>query len=354
MVREVQMKKVNQLIFIVIIFVVSTIFITNQLMNMNDGDDTDSRKPPQLKSKQTDKHLVNFMNGDIYSWMNESKEELIKEFGEPIRKDLSAYHYTWFIYHLDDEQYIQFGIENDRIVTIYTTSDYVSIDPLEIGQPFDQLDERFSLKNEVTYHEGLSFYTFILSEDDIKSQPLLKLSEDIFVQIYFDTMTKELSSLRLLTGDVLLRQRFYEMKYRGNIPDMLSDLDDEWNEIEKGLQLQIFDLTNVIRNHHDINDLIWNKEVSKVAYKHSEDMSENNYFSHYRQDGSGLKERLAEKDIYYLSAGENIAAQHSDAPAAVHGWLNSESHREALLNDEFNYLGVGVYRLYYTQNFIHK
>src|SRR5699024_10632638 len=157
------------------------------------------------------------------------------------------------------------------------------------------------------------------------SQPLIKSSKELFVQCYFDTVTNELSSLRLLTGDILLRQRFYEMQYRGNIPDALHGLDDKWENIEEGLQLQIFDLTNIMRGRHNTKPIIWDEDVSEVAYGHSKDMSTHNYFSHYRQDGSGLKERLAEKEIYYFAAGENIAAQHSDAPAAVHGWLNSES-----------------------------
>ncbi|MGK0698226.1 CAP domain-containing protein [Priestia flexa] len=51
-------------------------------------------------------------------------------------------------------------------------------------------------------------------------------------------------------------------------------------------------------------------------------------------------------------AGENIASNYTDGPAAVEGWLNSEGHRKALLNNDFTHLGVGVYEKFYTQNFI--
>lgn len=68
----------------------------------------------------------------------------------------------------------------------------------------------------------------------------------------------------------------------------------------------------------------------------------------------GLKERLASEEVYYLAAGENIAAQYPDAPAAMQGWLNSKGHREALLEDDYTHLGVGVYHFYYTQNFLQK
>src|SRR5699024_11722582 len=83
-------------------------------------------------------------------------------------------------------------------------------------------------------------------------------------------------------------------------------------------------------------------------------MYENNFFSHDSQDGRNLKDRLEEENIYYVSAGENIAAQHTDAPAAMEGWLNSEGHREAMLYEDYNRIGVGVHHLYYTQNFLLK
>lgn len=348
------MRKIIQLIIIVIMFIIGSIFLVKNLQHIVLNDNNEDNVIPQLKYKQPDKQLETFMNGELYTWINKRSTELIDSFGDPLRKDLSAYDYTWWVYQLEENEYIQFGIEDDTIVTIFSMTNYLSIDPLMIGKKYDELNKQLSFKDEVTYYEGLSFYTFILNDEDLISQPLVKLSDDLFLQLYFDTITDELSSIRLLTGDILLRQRFYEMKYRGTIPEILTELDEEWDEVEKGIEQQIFDLTNILRVQHGAKKLIWDDAVSKVAYKHSKDMSDNNYFSHYRQDGSGLKERLQEKDIYYLSAGENIAAQHADAPAAVHGWLNSESHREALLNDEFNYLGVGVYRLYYTQNFLYK
>lgn len=352
--EEVQMKRVSRLI-IIVSFLLLSLTVLAKVINFNvklNGNELGVF--PELKSEQTEKQLVDFINGDVFSWINKSDSEVKEQFGKPIRKDMSAYGYMWWVYKLANDEYIQFGIEDNEVVTVYTTGEAVSIEPFELGDSFEQLDDQFSFKDEVTYHEGLSFYTFKLNEEDLLSQPLIKLSNNLFVQCYFDMIENELSSLRVLTGDVLLKQRFYEMEYRGNIPDMLTQLDDQWEKVEKGLQLQIFDLTNVIRSHHNVDQLIWDENISTVAYNHSKDMSENNYFSHYRQDGTGLKERLGEENIYYLSAGENIAAQHSDAAAAVHGWLNSKSHRDALLNDEFNYLGVGVYRLYYTQNFIYK
>ena len=59
--------------------------------------------------------------------------------------------------------------------------------------------------------------------------------------------------------------------------------------------------------------------------------------------------------MFYQLAGENIAAQYMDGPSAVEGWLNSEGHRESLLESKFTHIGVGVYqKILYTKFYREK
>src|SRR5699024_1146943 len=122
--------------------------------------------------------------------------------------------------------------------------------------------------------------------------------------------------------------------------------------IQSGMEQQIFDMTNVFRKYFEKSALNWDKSLHSVALSHSKDMKERDYFSHVAPNGDGLSERLTEWDISYQSAGENIAADYDDAPDVVAGWLNSEGHRQIMLDDSFTSLGVGVYRNYYTQNYL--
>ena len=294
------------------------------------------------------------LDGDIYQWVGQSSDKLIESLGEPERKDKSAYGYTWWVYTHQTSQYIQFGILDDEIVTIYATGDDLDIEPIQIGQDYQTVDDALSFSNEVSYNKDVSSYQFKLKPEDMEMRPLAKITDDIFIQCYFDTFTNELSSIRILTADVLLKHHPYEIAYRGNLPEEPDLSDEDWEQVDSGMEKQIFDLTNVMRNQYDMPALEWEETASEVAFTHSKDMADNHYFSHDSLDGSGLKERLAVKDIYYLSAGENIAAQYTDAPAAMIGWLNSEGHREALFNDAYTHLGVGVHHLYYTQNFLGK
>lgn len=306
---------------------------------------------PLIDTKQELKEPSITFDDSTFSLMKKSTTELIEELGDPIRKDQTPYEYTWWIYHNDD-MYLQVGILNDEVETVFVTGKNVDSSPIMIGESYDELTERFYLENEVTYQKGISNYTFILSDDDLKTNPLIKLNHNLFVQTYIDTFTKKVSSLRIITGDLLTLQRFYEMEYRGVLPEQPELSEEEWRVIEKNMEKQIFDLTNVHRQMRGIPLLNLDQITSEVAYLHSKDMYEQQYFSHESKDGRGLKERLESKNIHFLSAGENIAALHSDAPAVMEGWLNSKGHRETLLNEHYNFIGIGVHRLYYTQNFL--
>ncbi|WP_042145046.1 CAP domain-containing protein [Paucisalibacillus sp. EB02] len=354
------MRWIRGFLFFVIVFAITFFLLEKKQIEPDEAIDNISHNISQKQKDFIEKSVPENIivkqkfKGEIYRWIGKGTDELVDELGEPKRKDLSSYGYTWWIYTNNQTQYIQFGVKDDKIQTVYATGNDIHIEPLTIGDSYKSVNAELQFTEEVTYRQGIAAYTFFLDEEDLRMRPLVKLSDNIYAQVYFDTFTNKLSSIRVMTGDVLLLQRPYGLRYRGGLPELPNLTDKEWEKVENGMEKQIFDITNVIRNSFNKDILIWEEKVSEVAFSHSKDMSESNYFSHYSPDGDGLKERLEKKEIYYFAAGENIAAQYVDAPAAVEGWLNSKGHREALLHENYTHLGVGVYRLYYTQNFLTK
>ena len=78
-------------------------------------------------------------------------------------------------------------------------------------------------------------------------------------------------------------------------------------------------------------------------------------FSHTRPNG---KSPFTVVKISYRTVGENIAAGQRSPKAVVDAWMNSEGHRENILNPNFQYLGVGYlnapetdYKNYWVQLF---
>ncbi|MCA1029940.1 CAP domain-containing protein [Bacillus timonensis] len=289
----------------------------------------------------------------LYTLIGKSSRVVLEMYGEPERIDQSSYDYEWWIYNRDLHNYLQIGVLNSKIVTIYAVGKNSNINPFYIGQPKAEIESISPFASKVSLQAQSNSYRFELKEEERNTRPLLAVGE-VFIQLYFDSFTEKLSSVRYMDGDTLIKLRPYELVYRGDLISAKEPTPDQWQEIEEANSAQIIDITNAIRLRHELNLVEWDSLTALVAYRHSKDMFEENYFSHTSPKYGGLKERLASENIIYQLAGENIAAQYVDGIAAVEGWLNSKGHRETLLNGEFTHLGVGVYEKYYTQNFIRK
>ncbi|WP_198507841.1 CAP domain-containing protein [Bacillus sp. FJAT-45037] len=280
-----------------------------------------------------------------------ANKALIKEnYGEPSRIDPSPYGYEWWVYE-KGSYYILIGIDEGVVVTTFTTSADLTKEDTYFGQTYQAMNEIFDIKPQVEVKVERGQYNYELTAGDLAMRPLVKIDE-AWAQLYFDVHTNQLSSIRFLDDETLMKQRPYSLSYRGSLPEVESLSDSEWEMVEKGQAKQIFTFTNVLRERHGLESLVWNEPVSSVAYLHSLDMEQESYFSHTSPTYGELSDRLDRRDVKYRLAGENIAAKYVDGLASVEGWLNSEGHRVNVLHEEFTELGVGVYRDYYTQNFM--
>ncbi|HWS43191.1 MAG TPA: CAP domain-containing protein [Pseudoflavonifractor sp.] len=67
-------------------------------------------------------------------------------------------------------------------------------------------------------------------------------------------------------------------------------------------------------------------------------------FAHVRPDGQSVGTAFAEQGIVYKSAGETLAHGYVAATELVDGWMNSESHKNVLLNAGFTNAALGYYQ----------
>ncbi|MFT8320339.1 MAG: CAP domain-containing protein [Bacillus sp. (in: firmicutes)] len=279
-------------------------------------------------------------------------QKVEKDYGKPSRIDPSSYDYDWWIYNKNDSEYFQVGVHDNKVVTIFAIGEGVHIAPYKIGQEVGDIYTKTPIETNISLNYEDSSYRFELSEDEINNRPLIRFG-DFFAQFYFDKFTGTLSSVRYMDAKTLLQQRPYELVYRGELVETASAVEDN-EAVEKGSEQQILDMTNVLRKQFKLNKVQWDEPTAKVALGHSVDMYDTKSFSHTSNKYGDLAARLEKGQVFYQVAGENIAAGYTDAGAVIEGWLNSKGHRECLLNKDFSHLGVGVYKKYYTQNFIQK
>jgi len=336
-----------KVIFLAIIFCIVGFYLLDNNESANEEFDEKS----YLVDSQNNTYDIS-KNG-IISLMEKDVQEVIDFFGEPTRVDLSAYGYEWWIYDYSDDEYMQVAVQNEQVVSIYALGDELELEPFAIGQRIDQLYQTFHPEITVDVEYDDTSFQFELNEEDLGIRPLIKVG-DIYTQVYVDKFTGLVTSVRFMTNEVLVLQRPYEMIYRGELPEATDLQEAEWALVDRGNEQQIMSITNIIRKRFALNEVVWDEGTAEVARLHSLDMFENNFFAHESPNNGNLSDRLEKSEVVFQSAGENIAAKYVDGVAAFEGWLNSKGHRDTLLNEDYTDLGVGVYRNYYTQNFIMK
>ena len=119
---------------------------------------------------------------------------------------------------------------------------------------------------------------------------------------------------------------------------------------------EVIRLVNEIRAENGLKALTYDWELARVARYKSQDMKDNNYFSHTSPIYGTPFQMIKNFGISYRSAGENIAKGYSTPQAVVNGWMNSSGHRANILNANYTHIGVGYVSSgnYWTQMFISK
>lgn len=119
---------------------------------------------------------------------------------------------------------------------------------------------------------------------------------------------------------------------------------------------QVTDLVNKERTKRGLNPLTYDWELSRVARYKSQDMKDNNYFSHTSPTYGTPFQMMKSFGITYKTAGENIARGYNTPESVVNGWMNSSGHRANILNSTYTRIGVGYIKdgNYWTQMFVSK
>ncbi|EGL81657.1 SCP-like extracellular [Caldalkalibacillus thermarum TA2.A1] len=321
--------------------------LSNKEPAVESGPNTETReKHPE------DRALYSVSDQDLYVFLGMTAAELRERWGEPQRIDPSAFGYKWWIYHDDWETYIQIGMKDGRVNTVYTNAPGWQWKDWRVGQAKAEWKENWSQQEEYAFTYQWGYYTFVLFDDDKRERPL-HFEGDMAVQLYIDLHAGEsIAGIRLMDLETLLLHRPYTLNYIGSLPEPSPLSESERQAVAQANERQIFDLVNVTRTAMELSPFDWHDEVAEIAREHSRDMLEHNYFDHYSPRYGGLGERLQRGGVDFARAGENIAWNYVDAPDVHHGWLNSPGHRQNIVEPAFTHLGVGVVDKYYTQNFV--
>jgi uncharacterized protein YkwD len=112
-------------------------------------------------------------------------------------------------------------------------------------------------------------------------------------------------------------------------------------KVDEVSEQKMLDLVNKERTSRGLKALVMDEKLRELARAQSRDMFAKGYFSHVNKEGKSPFDRMNDKKIIYLIAGENLALA-PNVDIAHNGLMNSPGHRANILTAEFGKVGIGV------------
>ncbi len=105
---------------------------------------------------------------------------------------------------------------------------------------------------------------------------------------------------------------------------------------------KLYQLTNQQREKNNLPDLTYNDKLSAAAAKKAADMFANNYWAHYGPAGETPWDFILSSGYSYEYAGENLAKNFLFSQGVVDAWMNSSTHRDNILRQNYTEVGFAV------------
>ena len=117
---------------------------------------------------------------------------------------------------------------------------------------------------------------------------------------------------------------------------------------------EVLRLVNSERAKEGIAPLTLHVKLSEVARLKSQDMKDKKYFNHISPTYGSPSDMIQQFGISYSAVGENIAYGQRSPKDVVTAWMNSEGHRENIMNPIYTQIGIGhvTEGNYWTQLFM--
>lgn len=113
------------------------------------------------------------------------------------------------------------------------------------------------------------------------------------------------------------------------------------SRVDESAEAEMLVMVNKERTSRGLGTLSIDTSLTRVAQNHADDMFKRGYFSHYTPEGLSPFDRMAQANISYSVAGENLALS-ANTELAMQGLINSPGHRANILSPDFHKIGIGV------------
>lgn len=107
-------------------------------------------------------------------------------------------------------------------------------------------------------------------------------------------------------------------------------------------QKKLIELTNLEREKKGLDKVSENEALDMAARLKAENMFAENYWAHFAPSGKTPWDFITGAGYRFTFAGENLAKNFYTSEEVVNAWMNSQTHRDNLLNSNYKDIGIAV------------
>ena len=123
----------------------------------------------------------------------------------------------------------------------------------------------------------------------------------------------------------------------------------------KSEENEFLKLINALRSESGLQSLTIDAALQAAADHHSAYMVSFGTLSHFEPSpNSSSYDRILNEGGDFNFTGENVALNSGDAATTFDAWYSSPGHRENMLSEQFQYIGISQKGSYWTTDFAGK
>lgn len=285
----------------------------------------------------------------VGTWIGKNINQLTKKYGQANRTYPVSDGYKNYVFKKKNQYYIV-SVKDNQIKSVYATGNDVNMSPLHIGEENSKIYENTSINPEPTIKSNGKVYEFELSDEDLKTQTLIKYG-NVYAQVYSDQQSNKIMAIRFLDKDALASLQPYKTnESQSSSSKKHKELPYEQNPNQL---MTLYEVTNEMRKLKGLKPLKVNNDIAHIASINLFDATKSGYDS-VEFTENALKQQLDERDISYTSTSQNVGYNFDDVPTLIHSWMNSDIHRSRMLNTKYDEMGGEVMKDYYSLIFLEK
>ncbi|MGY3749157.1 CAP-associated domain-containing protein [Vagococcus acidifermentans] len=247
------------LIALIAVYMEPVLFLRNQVEAPKEP--ADSRLSPSVH-KSLPYYELN--TSGLAGYIGKSKDELMEDFQNVRNIWQSPLGFEWLVYGDNPDNYIQIGVRDQKVVTIFSLGSENDTAPFSKDMTLTDISEITTIFSNFSFDYNDETYDVELSEEDMNYRPLVAFNNGAFAILHLDRDNGRIIGIRYLDKQQLLELMPYQLVSANPLPHP-PVADDRWETVNRDSAAQMVMLLNMLRETGELGTYQLDNDLTNKA-----------------------------------------------------------------------------------------